>query len=387
MDHRNVNNDVFNLLLLLPFLLLISEVFTRSAKYTLMIEGVPKNQDHFQIWLFSSSTVSEHFPRRKMTEFFGEWRTLVQLLNGTKKREWWSFNPTKQTFGDTLHFLCGGHSLPCPSSGLQLRGLSEDLAAFPYAGRGRRHRGAGPQPAVTWQGPAEDSGEVLWRVGAGGRPFVPRDFSTAARRGMEGSSTCDVRCSGRQVAQLKFLFVFYFGKKMKRALSTHTPLGLWLLKAAPHDATQIFSLHTVRLLKQTSDAWLSGFLAALFLQRPGTAIPPRVHASRTPLSILRPHKHGEAIRGLSRDFPAFHARAAGSRNCLSLLFFSYSYSAELWDIGSLYLVKNVIFDFTIRAHQNCFDGFFYSSLAHRAWTSSSLGECVRWEVLYYTRAK
>lgn len=57
------------------------------------------------------------------------------------------------------------HSLLCPSSGLQLRGLPEDLVAFPHAGRDRPHRGPGPQPAVTWEGPAEDTGGVLWRVG------------------------------------------------------------------------------------------------------------------------------------------------------------------------------------------------------------------------------
>lgn len=47
---------------------------------------------------------------------------------------------------------------------------------------------------------------------------------------------------------------------------------------------------------------LSGFLTALLLRRSGTAAPPRDRASRTPLSILRVHKHVEAIRGLSRDF-------------------------------------------------------------------------------------
>lgn len=95
-------------------------------------------------------------------------------------------------------------------------------------------------------------------------------------------------------------------------LHTHTHTHNYQILTAKDATTQfLFSLQIVSILEaKRQGSSQPSSCDALGPPAPPTPTHPRVRASRTPLSILWPHEHVVAIRGLSRDFLAFHARAA-----------------------------------------------------------------------------
>lgn len=123
-------------------------------------------------------------------------------------------------------------------------------------------------------------------------------------------------------------------------------------------------------------------------RRSGTAVPPRVRASTTPLSILRPHKHVQAIRGLSRDFLAFHARAAVSRNCFAFFSFLFllmlSQTVEYRKSGSsekksFPMVRTKLVGSDSMGFYKKTSSYLFTRISRI--DCSSLGECVGWEGL------
>lgn len=134
-----------------------------------------------------------------------------------------------------------GQALPTgsdPWETCQLRGLPEDLVAFPHAGWDRPHRGPGPQPAVTWEGPAEDTGGVF--VARGGSTFRTKRLPSIGeeeagildqRRPTQRETWVGFADSGRKLKFERSFFPpvgHYFGKRSDRASNTHTqtPNGL-----------------------------------------------------------------------------------------------------------------------------------------------------------------
>lgn len=223
---------------------------------------------------------------------------------------WYHVTSTSTLFSPSCFCLC---------SVSQLRGLPEDLAAFPDAERHHPHSGPGPQPAVTWAAGSGHSGTPAGRMW--GWPFrggashgvganVTEELKTTHLREetVERLNTCrpthvvgsrqpvtGVTAGGELINIQSFI---------QKEVTTNTLNGLLSSRLKPPVAVLIVDRGTyiVELSEGTHPC-----LAFRFYFVMDWECNPMIQCFHNAIFILGEHKHVKSIRCLSREFTAFHA--------------------------------------------------------------------------------